>query len=109
MPGPVFAYNATHLIVFLGVGLFVSWLVSVAERHPAALYLIFIALVFVAGHMFIALVVFAQPLLGAAGVWQIALGSLAAAAAMAWYVWRSHPILRHDLRDFPLGEVPGDR
>lgn len=109
MPGPIFAYNATHLIVFLGLGLIVSWLVSVGERHPAALYLIFVALVFVAAHMFLALLVFAQPLLGVAGAWQIALGSAAAAVTMAWYVWHSHPILRHDLRDFPLGDVPGDR
>jgi hypothetical protein len=108
-PGPVFAYNALHLLVFLGLGLFISWLVSIAERYPAALYLILFPLLFVAAHMYLALIIFAQPLLGVAGAWQIALGSLVATLAMAWYVWRSHPILRHDLRDIPLGEVPDDR
>jgi hypothetical protein len=66
-------------------------------------------LLFVAAHMYLALIIFAQPLLGVAGAWQIALGSVVAALAMAWHVWRSHPILRHDLRDIPLGEVPDDR
>ena len=85
-PGPVFAYNAVHLIVFLGVGLLVSWLVSLAERYPGVLYLVLFALLFVAAHMFFALVIFAQPLLGTAGAWQSVLASVVAALAMAWYV-----------------------
>ena len=107
-PGPVFAYNALHLTVFLGVGLLVSWLVSVAERYPAVLYLVLFALLFVAAHMILALIMFAQPLLGTAGAWQVVLASLAAALTMAWYVWRTHPILQHELRDTPLGAVPED-
>lgn len=106
--GPVFAYNALHLLVFLGLGLLMSWLVSLAEHYPVALYLILFPLLFVAAHMFLALVIFAQPLLGVAGVWQIGLGSVPAAAAMAWYMWRTHPLLQHALRDTPLGEVPDD-
>jgi len=50
----------------------------------------------------------AQPLLGTAGAWQVVLASLAAALTMAWYVWRTHPILQHELRDTPLGAVPED-
>lgn len=106
--GPIFAYNALHLLVFLGLGLAVSWLVSLAERYPAALYLILFPLLFVAAHMFLGLVIFAQPLLGATGAWQIGLGSVAAAVAMGWYTWRAHPLLRRDLHDVPLGEVPDD-
>lgn len=107
-PGPILAYNALHLIIFIALGLVVSWLVSLAERYPAALYLILIPLLFVAAHMFLGLVIFARPLLGAAGAWHIGLGSVAAAVAMGWYTWRAHPSLRHDLRDVPLGEVPDD-
>ena len=106
--GPIFAYNALHLLVFLGLGLIVSWLVSLAERFPAALYLILFPLLFVAAHMFLALIIFVQPVLGAAGPWQIGLGSAAGALAMGWYTWRTHPLLQHALRDTPLGEVPGD-
>jgi hypothetical protein len=107
--GPIFAYNALHLLVFLGLGLLVSWLVCLAERYPAALYLILFPLLLVAAHMFLALVIFAEPLLGAAGPWHIGLGSVAGAVAMGWYTWRTHPMLQHDLRDTPLGEVPDDR
>ncbi len=103
--GPVFAYNALHLLVFLALGLLTAWLVSVAERHPAAAYIVLLPLLFVAAHMFLALVIFAQPLLGDAGPVQIGLASIAAAVAMGWYVWRSHPLLRDALRDLPLGDT----
>jgi hypothetical protein len=106
--GPVFAYNALHLLVYLALGMLISWLVTLAERYPAALYLILFPLLFVAAHLFLALIIFAEPLLGAAGPLQIGLASVVAALAMGAFVWRTHPLLRHDLVDTPLGAVPGD-
>jgi hypothetical protein len=82
--------------------------VTLAERYPAALYLILFPLLFVAAHLFLALIIFAEPLLGAAGPLQIGLASVVAALAMGAFVWRTHPLLRHDLVDTPLGAVPGD-
>jgi hypothetical protein len=105
---PVFAYNALHLLVFLALGFLIAWLVTVAERHPAAAYIILLPLLFVAAHMFLALVIFARPLLGDAGPVQIGLASVAATFAMGWYAWRSHPLLRDALRDVPLGAVGDD-
>jgi hypothetical protein len=105
-PGPVLAYNALHLIGFFGLGLVASGLVALSERYPAALYLILFPLILVAAHLFLALSMFAQPLLGAAGPWQLGASSLTAAVLMGWYLWRGHPVLRRQLRDTPLGDVP---
>jgi hypothetical protein len=104
--GPVLAYNGAHMLAFLGLGTGASWLVSKAERYPMAQYFIFFILIFVAFHVFGALGLFAEPLLGAAGWWQVGLGTLAAAVAMGWYLLRAHPHLRRELREIPMGETP---
>ena len=33
--------------------------------------------------------------LGAVGVWSVLTANLLAVLSMAWYVWRTHPTLRH--------------
>jgi hypothetical protein len=107
-PGPILAYNAAHMVAFLALGFGASWLVSLAERYPTALYAVLVAMIFVAFHVFAALGLFAQPLLGAAGWWQIGAGTVAAALLMGWYLWRRHPLLRREVREFPMGEAPGE-
>lgn len=107
-PGPILAYNAAHLVVFLGLGMCASWIVALAERYLAALYLLFFLLGVVAFHGIAALGIFAQPLLGSGAPWQVGAGSLAATVVMGWSLWRRHPVLRRELREIPLGEVPGD-
>lgn len=103
-PAPILAYNGVHMLAFLGLGMGASWLVALAERYPTAQYFILVLLVFVAFHVFAGLGFFAHPLLGAAGWWQVGAGTLAAALAMGWYLWRGHPLLRRELREVPMGE-----
>lgn len=107
-PGPVLAYNMVHVLTFLAIGLFVSWLVSLAERYPAAQYFVLVTLVFVAFHIFGGLLLFAGPLLGG-GAWVIVgVAGVAAALAMGWYLLRIHPLLRRELKEIPMGDVPGE-
>ncbi len=105
-PGPVLAYNMLHVLAFLGLGMLVSWLVVEAELHPVARYLILVALIFVAAHVYAAGLLFAAPLLGPSAWWELGLGSVAAAIAMGWYLLRLHPALRQGLREMPMGEEP---
>jgi hypothetical protein len=106
--GPVLAYNMVHVLTFLAVGIFASWLVSLAERFPAAQYFILVVLVFIAFHVFAGLLLFAAPLLGG-GAWLIVgVSGVVAAALMGWYLLRTHPLLRQELRDIPMGEVPAE-
>jgi hypothetical protein len=107
--GPVLAYNGAHMCAFLALGLGASWLVALAERHPTAQYFILFVLIFFAFHVFGALGLFAEPLLGAVGWWQVGLGTLASGLTMGWYLWRAHPLLRRELREIPMGATPGSQ
>lgn len=105
-PGPVFAYNMVHLLAFLLVGMIVAGAVRLAERYPTAQYLVLVLLVFVAFHLYAALLLFAQPLLGTTGWWKLGLGSLAAAVMMGGFLLRRHGLLRRELRELPMGDAP---
>jgi hypothetical protein len=102
-PGPVLAYNMVHVVALVALGMLASWLVSKAEQYPVARYLILFVLIFVAAHVYAALLVFAQPLI--AGVWwQVGLVSIAAAVVMGWYLVTQHPLLKRGLMEQPMGE-----
>ena len=103
-PGPVLSYNMVHVLVFVALGMFASWLVTKAERYPVARYAIFFVLIFVGAHIYAALLLFAQPLLVGAAWLQILFVSVAAAVAMGWYLLRQHPLLREQLKRVPLGD-----
>lgn len=104
-PGPVLSYNMVHLLAFLVLGVMGAWLTELAERYPTAQYLILVFLVFVAFHVYAALLFFAQPLLGAGSWWKLGLGSVAAAVGMGWFLLRGHPLLRRELREMPMGDA----
>lgn len=103
-PGPVLAYNMVHVLAFLVIGVFMSWLVALSERYPVARYALFFALLFVGAHIYAALLVFAEPLLAGAAWIHIGIVSVAAALVMGWYLLRQHPLLREQLKRVPLGE-----
>jgi len=103
-PGPVLAYNMVHLLVFLVLGFGAAWCAWLAERYPMAQYLVLVFLLFVAFHVYAALLFFAQPLLGAAGWWKLGLGTVAAAVTMGTFLLGRHDLLRRELREIPMGE-----
>ena len=102
--GPVLAYNMVHVLAFLVLGLFASWLAVKAERYPVARYAILVLLIFVGAHLYAALLLFAQPLLSGMAWLQILVVSTAAAIVMGWYLLRQHPLLREQLKRVPLGD-----
>ncbi|NIQ57926.1 MAG: hypothetical protein GWN71_32480 [Gammaproteobacteria bacterium] len=98
--GPVLAYNGVHLLVFLVLGVVAAWLASEAERGPQFWYLalsLFILLVF---HMYGAVLWFADVLRGALPWWAVGGASLGAGIAMIAYLWRAHPRLRRQFREY---------
>ncbi|UCF40232.1 MAG: hypothetical protein JSW43_10905 [Gemmatimonadota bacterium] len=106
-PGPILAYNMVHVLAFVALGVFASWLVTKAEEYPVARFAILFVLIFVAAHIYAALLLFAQPLLAGSAWWQVGVVSLAAALAMGWYLMRQHPALKRQLTDVPLGDEEG--
>jgi hypothetical protein len=107
-PGPVLAYNGAHVVAFLVLGMVCAWAVYIGERYPVAQWAMVFALIFVGFHVFAALVLFAQPLLGTSAWWQIGIASVCAAVTMGYYFWRTHPVLRRELQEIQMGEVPGE-
>jgi hypothetical protein len=105
-PAAVLAFNMVHALVMLAIGFLVSWLVAKSEKYPLSQYAVLVALIFVGFHLFVAVALFAMPLMGALGWVQLAVASAAAAIAMGWYLLRIHPLLRRELRDLPMGDVP---
>lgn len=105
-PGPVLAFNMVHMVAFLGLGWLGSWLISIAERYPTTQYLVLVVILFVALHVYFAMAFLTRPLLGELVWWHVGAGGLAAAAGMGWYLFAAHPLLRRELHDIPMGEVP---
>lgn len=105
-PGPILAYNALHALVFLVMGIGTAWLLEKAEQYPVFQYVVLFALVFVGFHAFAALLLFAQPLLGTSASWQIGGAGLLAAILMGGYFWRTHPVLRREMKEIQWGDVP---
>lgn len=103
-PGPVLAYNMVHVLAFLALGMLAAWLVAVSERYPAARFLALFVLVFVGGHVYAGLLIFAEPLLRGSAWLVIAVASIAAAVVMGWYLLRLHPLLRSGLANIPIGD-----
>lgn len=104
-PQAVLSYNMVHLLAFLGLGMVTSWLVALAEKYPTAQYLVLMALVFIAFHVYVFLALMAQPLLGGEAWWHIGVGSLSAAILMGWYLWRRYPLIKREMELLPMGET----
>ena len=54
------------------------------------------------------LAVAAHPLVGALAWWAVAIGNTIAAVGMGYYLWRAHPRLRQELKEYGLSEEPAD-
>jgi len=102
--GPVLAYNMVHVLAFLALGTFASWLVAKAEQYPIARFAVLFVLIFVAAHVYAALLLFSRSLLSGRAGLEIGFVSLAAAAAMGWYLLGLHPMLRQEMKSVPMGE-----
>lgn len=100
---PVLAYNMVHMLVFLALGVFASAMAALGERYPAARYAVLFAFIFVIGHVYAALLVFAHPMLNAPAWWEIGAATVAAAAVMASVLLALYPAMRRELRTLPIG------
>ena len=97
MAGYVFAYNGTHLLVFLVLGTIGAWLASIADRGWQLWYLGAFFFLFVAFHIFGFIQLLAQPLREAFSDIALWSAGLAATAVMIAYFVGTHPQLRAQL------------
>lgn len=106
-PGPVFAYNGLHLLLFLGFGMAAVWLVEEAERHPLFWYLAFFAFLLGFWYDVALMTLFTLPLpAGEVSLGTIVAANLAAGVAMGAYLVRAHPGIGQTLAAGEDPEVP---
>ncbi len=99
-PGPVFAYNGFHLIVFLLLGFTAAWLAHLAERGPHLWYVGVTFCIFVAFHMFGATFLLPDALRETMLNWGTFGVGVVGAVSMAAFLIAVHPALRAELDDF---------
>lgn len=90
-PGPVFAYNGLHLLVFLAIGMGVAWLVYEVELHPVLWYAAFFAMMSAVLVTFMALALVAEPYAELLPRGELIAANAVAAAAIGVYLHRAHP------------------
>lgn len=103
--GPVVTYNMVHLLVFLVLGVGAAWVVSKTEKFPFLWLPVMLAAGFVTAYLITALVIFAEPLMGAVAWWQLGASSALAAVLMGWYLLRQHPRLKQELAAIAQSDV----
>jgi len=92
-PGIVAGYTVIHLVMFALVGIALTFLVHLATRNLALRMGLWIGLV-VSFCFFTGLIYMLTTATGErVPLWSVVGGSLAAVAAMGWYLWRRHPRL----------------
>jgi hypothetical protein len=97
-PGPIIAYNGFHLLVFLALGLIVGELAYMAVRLRQQMwYLVSLLVIFVLGHLYVALWVLTEPIRSALPIWMITVAGLVAVAAMLGFLLVIYPSLRGQL------------
>jgi MFS family permease len=96
----IIAYTVFHLAAFLLAGLLFVWITERIERRPS--FMLFALLFVILGEALAVatLASYAQWGLGSLGVWSVTIANILAIAVMGWYIWATHPTLRH-LREEP--------
>lgn len=96
-------YTVVHVAAFVALGLLAALLIHAAQRRPVVLLGLILLVVTLETLLvgFIALA--ASWLLGRLAWWSIGIANVLSAAAMGWYLIRSHPHLREQIMS-PLEE-----
>src|SRR5207249_112925 len=95
--GLVAAYTAVHVAAFAVTGALFVAVAEQIERAPAFVLLAGMAAIVLEAVAVAALALGAQWVLGTLGTWSVLVANVLAVTAMGWYVWETHPLLRHRL------------
>ena len=97
----IIAYTVFHLAAFLLAGLLFVWIAERIERRPS--FMLFALLFVILGEALVVatLASYAQWGLGTLGVWSVTTANILSIAVMGWYIWATHPALRHLKEDPP--------
>lgn len=97
--GIVALYSAVHLVAFLAAGAAFSWAADQIERRPGLWLLLLLSFIVLEAVFVPAAGLAGGWLLGALSWWAVGVGNLLAVASMGWWIWRSRPELRRQVRE----------
>jgi hypothetical protein len=93
--GVVASYTLVHILAFALAGWVFVMIAEKVERAPSFLLLAAMTAIVLEA---VAIVNLAQAAQWAGlGIWSVIIANMLAVAVMGWYVWHSHPSLRHSL------------
>lgn len=98
----VAAYTLVHVIAFAIAGTIFVAIAEQVERSSSVVLLTVPGAIALEAVVLTGLALGADWVLGAVGVWSVLVANLLGVLSMGWYVWRTHPTLRHGRR---TGEV----
>ncbi len=104
-PGAVFAYNGLHLVAFIFIGMVSAWLAFLAEKGPAFWYGAAVLFLVVILHALGAVLLMTEDIRAVLPAWMIVVPTVASGAAMATYLLRCHPRVRHAMHVWEEQEV----
>jgi hypothetical protein len=96
--GVVAAYTLVHVVAFAIAGTIFVAIAEQVERSSSLVLLTVPAAIALEAVVVTGLALGADWVLGALGVWSVLFANLLAVLSMGWYVWRTHPTLRHGNR-----------
>lgn len=96
-------YTVAHLIAFTAFGLFLTGMVRRSESSTLARYGVVQLLVAFVVFFYGVLSVASEITRGMFPLWSVLAANFLAAGAMGYYLWRRHPLLRHEMERTPLG------
>jgi hypothetical protein len=103
---PVAAYTAFHFVVFVAVGLVLSYLMTLFERFPIMFFVLLVLFLSLqVGFFFLDLALGAQ-LFGKLRPWTVVVANLLAAGGMAAYQWKRHPSVMRNIEKLWEHETP---
>jgi hypothetical protein len=97
--GVVAAYTIVHVIAFTLAGIAFVAIAEQLERTPSLILLAALGTILLDAVVVTTIALEAYWVLGAVGMWSMLVSNVLALAAMGAYVWWTHPVLRHRLRD----------
>jgi len=90
-PLEIAAYTAFHFVVFLLIGLVLSWMMNLFERFPIMFFVILVMFVCLQLAFFGLNVALGARLMGQLPAWSVVVANLLAATGMVLYQWKRHP------------------
>jgi len=105
-PLEVAAYTAFHFLVFIAVGVMLSYLTTLFERFPIMFFVLLVLFLCLQAGFFVFDAVLGAELMHQLQPWAVVVANVLAAGAMALYLWKRHPRVLHGVDHLWDDEAP---